>query len=78
MANYPDGAKYLWQAECKETMEGKIGYTSNLRKMFLTVLGCFYKNLRGKVRNRSDFDSLESSGDTLGLLNAIKQEGHGL
>ena len=43
--------------------------------MFSTVLGCCDKDLLSKVRNRADFDSLDSSGDNLGLLNVINQEG---
>ena len=54
----------------------KITYTSNLRKMFPTVLGCYDEYLRGKVRNWADFNYLESSGNTLGLLNTIEQEGY--
>ena len=50
-------------------------YTSNLRKMFPTVLGFYDDDLQGKVRNRANSDYLESSGDTLDLLNTIKQEG---
>ena len=59
-------------------MAEKRTYTSHLRKMSSTVLGCCDEDLRGKVRNRADFDYLESYGDTLGLLKAIKQEGYGM
>ena len=69
------GAKYWWQAECTNMMAGKKAYTSNLRKMSPTVLGCCDEDLRGKVQNWDEFDSIESSSDTLDLLNAIEQGG---
>ena len=76
ISNDPDGAKYWWQAECKEMIADKITYTSNPRKMFPTVLGCCNEDLRGKVQNRADFDYLESFGNVLSLLNEITQEGY--
>ena len=78
MANDPDGAKYWWQAECKEVVAKNRGYITSLCKMFLTVLGSRDNDLQGKVRNWVDFDSLKSSGNTLGLINAIDQKGYGL
>ena len=51
-------------------------YTSNLRKIVSTALGCCDQDLQGKVRNRSDFDSFEPSGNTLGLINMIWQKGY--
>ena len=54
-------------------MEEKITFTSNLRKMFPTVLGCFNEDLQVKVKNWADLDYLKSSGNNLGLLNDIKQ-----
>ena len=47
-------------------MAEKKTYTSNLHKMLPAVVGCCYEDLQVKVRNWSDFDYLESSGDTLG------------
>ena len=78
MVENTNGAKYWWQAECKDMMAKKRGYTYKLHKMSPTVLGCCDEGLRGKVKNRADFDSLESSDNTLALLNAIKKEGHGV
>ena len=78
ITNNTDGSKYWWEAEFKEIMAEKRTYTSNLCKMFPTVLGCCDEDLQGKVRNRSDFNYLESSGDTLGLPNGIEQEGYGI
>ena len=72
ISDSPDSAKYWWKAECKETMAEIRTYNSNLRKMFPTVLGCCDKYLQGKVQNRSDFDYLEYSSNTLGLVNTIK------
>ena len=54
-------------------MDEKIGRTASLSKMFPTVLGLCDEVRRGKVRNRANFDYLESSGDTLSLLKAINR-----
>ena len=78
MVNNTNGAKYLWQAKWKKMMDKKRGYTTSLRKMFPTVLGLCNKDLQGKVWNQTEFDSLESDGDILGLLNTIEQEGNGV
>ena len=78
MADNPDGAKYWWQAKCKEMMADKRTYTSNLCKILPTVLGCCDEELQGKVRNRADLNYLDSSGNTLRLPNAIKKEGYGI
>ena len=75
MAEDPDSAKYGWQSEYKDMMTKKRGYTASLHKMFPTGLGCCDKDLQGKIQNRVDSDSLKSSRDTLGLLNAIEKEG---
>ena len=45
ISNDTDGAKYWWQAKCKEMMAEKITYTYNIRKMSPTVLGCCNKDL---------------------------------
>ena len=78
MSDNPDGAKYLWQAKCKEIMVKKIGYTASLRKMFPAVLGCFNEDLRRKVKNWVDSNSLESDGDNLSLLSTIEHEVYGV
>ena len=44
--------------------------------MLPTVLGCCDEDLQSKFRNRANFDYLKSYGNTLGLLNAIDQEGY--
>ena len=76
MANDTDSASYWRHAKCKDMMAEKRGYTTILRKMFPNVLWCCNEDLQGKVRKRADFDSIESSSDILGLLNAIEQEGY--
>ena len=56
-------------------MAEKRTYTSNQRKMFPTALECCDEDLRGKVRNRADFNYLDSSGNTLDLINATNRRG---
>ena len=46
--------------------------------MFPFVLGCCDEDLQGKFKNRDDLYYLKSSGDNLGLLNPINQEGYGI
>ena len=46
--------------------------------MFPTVQGFCNEDLRDKVQNRDNLDSLESSGENLSLLNDINQEDYGL
>ena len=49
-------------------MDEKIGRTASLSKMFPTVLGLCNEDRQGRVRNRANFDYLESSDDTLSLI----------
>lgn len=46
--------------------------------LFHTLLGQCDDFLKGKLRNRSDFKTLEAAGDTIGLAKAIEEEGYSL
>ena len=45
MSDNPNSTKYWLQTEYKEMISKKRGHTSNLCKMFPTVLGCCNEDL---------------------------------
>ena len=49
-----------------------------LKGLFHTLLGQCDDGLRGKVKNRSDFHTLERDGDTINLAKNIEEEGYSL
>ena len=59
-------------------MAKNIGYNYNLRQMFPNFLGCGDVDLQDNVTNQSNFSPLESSRNTLGLINVINQESYGV
>ena len=65
-----------WKLEYNAFMKKKDRNEQALQSLFPLLLGQCDDYLRGRIKNRSDFQQLLSSSDTIGLRRAIEEEGY--
>ena len=69
---------YVYKADYGAYQRKKECVDAALKGLFHMLLGQCDDGLRGKVKNRSDFHTLERDGDTITLAKNIEEEGYSL
>ena len=65
-----------WKLEYGAYMKKKDKNEQAIQSLFPLLLGQCDDYLRGRIKNRSDYQQLLSSSDTIGLRRAIEEEGY--